>query len=110
MSQPVRLSHNHQQHHLGQSRPITAAACHRILLLLRLPHLTLANSLIAGNQARVAPEIELTPRLLCRRRDVESANNLFGANGNARCQWLFTRADRHRAQCSASADPRSLEK
>jgi hypothetical protein len=44
---------------------------------------TLANSLIAGNQARVAPEIANGASYCCGVGDVESANNLFGTNGNA---------------------------
>ena len=44
---------------------------------------TLANSLIAGNPARVAPEIANGASYCCGVGDVESANNLFGANGNA---------------------------
>ena len=45
---------------------------------------TLANSLIAGNQARVAPEIATYTTPCCVvGAGVESANNLFGTNGNA---------------------------
>ena len=44
---------------------------------------TLANSLIAGNQARVAPEIYYTECCGMPPPDIESANNLFGTNGNA---------------------------
>ena len=48
---------------------------------LRSGAFTLANSLIAGNQARVAPEIAITLRA-CRARR-RQPNNLFGTNGNA---------------------------
>ena len=75
-----RYTHNRKQHHLRQSRQSWRWRIElRVLLLQLFPGiLTLNNSLIAGNQAAVAPEIENTWSIV-------TANNfnLFGANGNA---------------------------
>ena len=64
--------------------------------------LSLNNSLLVGNKAPVAPEIENVTEcsnpFRCAPNTVKANNfNLFGTNGNAGCHRLHARADRHRA-------------
>ena len=58
--------------------------------------LTLTNSVVTGNQGTAPSEIKNVGSYV-----YADHFNLFGANGNSGVSRLYTRADRHRAQCFA---------